>query len=56
MNKITKWSHTHTLIAAVVVIGGGYLAYKHFIEKPKTGGTTNFTGGEGSYFNASGKK
>ena len=56
MDKITKWSHTHTLIAAVIVIGGGYWAYKEFIEKPKTGATTAFTGGQGSYFNASGKK
>ena len=55
MGKLGKWSHTHTLITVFVVGGLGYLAYKQWFEKPKTGATTAFTGGNGSYFNASGK-
>ena len=57
MNKLMKWSKAHTVISLAIVGVGGYFLYKHFYPTTSaTGGTTAFTGGNGSYFNASGKK
>ena len=49
MNSIKKWTKAHTLITVAIVAVGGYLIYDKFYKKP-SGGTTAFTGGDGSYF------
>jgi len=57
LGKLSKWTHTHTLLTVGGLAVISYIVYQKFIKTKTHGGSTSsFTGADNSHLNTAAKK